>query len=241
MKKTEYENQKTVAIIPARMGSVGIQGKNHVLLDGLPLIEYTIIAAIRAELIDEIIVSTNCPKIINICQRYNNQLNVLIRPDHLSQDDSKSEDVVSHACDWYIEKNNEIGKIILLQPTSPVRTSEQIDESLQLFDVSEKPSLISVTQPMQHPYDFVFEIDGAVKYACERKNVFRRQDFKDAWFMNGAIYICDYDFFRENKKIYDLDNCFLYKMAIESSFDIDTAFDLEVCELVIRKMKKNGK
>lgn len=237
MEKRKHLGHKIVAIIPARMGSVGIPGKNHVLLDGLPLIEYTIVAAIGSDLIDEIIVSTNCPKIIKICQKYKNQLNILVRPDYLSQDESTSEDVVSHACDWFINNNNDIGKIILLQPTSPIRTSEQIDESLQLFDESGKASLISVTKPMQHPYDFVYEINEGVSYMCREKNVSRRQDFEEAWFMNGSIYICEYNFFRINKKIYSLDNCLLYKMPIESSIDIDIPFDLEVCESVIRKIK----
>ncbi len=64
-----------------------------------------------------------------------------------------------------------------------------------------------------------------------------RQDFAKSWFMNGAIYITDYKLFKDKMKIYDLNNCALYKMPIESSFDIDTAFDFEMCEFVIKKLK----
>lgn len=240
MKNPENCSKKTVAIIPARKGSVGIPGKNYILLDGNPLIEYTIIEAIKSNLIDDIIVSTNCPEVISICHEYIDRLTVLVRPDDLAQNDSKTEDVVAHACNYYIKTNALIGKIILLQPTSPIRFATQIDESLKLFEASGKMTLISVTEPIQHPYDFVVEKNGIIDYMCRKEDVFRRQDFGEAWFMNGAIYISDYIYFKENKKIYDLKDCLLYKMPIESSVDIDTPFDLEVCNSIIMKIKEKN-
>ncbi len=101
-------------------------------------------------------------------------------------------------------------------------------------------SLVSVTEPIQHPYDFIIETDGTVDYICRKKNVSRRQDFGEAWFMNGAIYITNYEFFRSRKKIYDLKDCILYKMPIESSVDIDTPFDLEICKSIIATIKGNN-
>ncbi len=132
------DNKKTVAIIPARKGSVGIPGKNFTLLHGRPLIEYTIIEAIKSELIDDIIVTTDCPEVIKICEAYTDQLSVLVRPAYLAENDSKSEDVVAHACNFYTRTNHVIERIILLQPTSPIRSANQIDKSLELFSKSKK-------------------------------------------------------------------------------------------------------
>lgn len=238
MRISEINEGKTIAIIPARRGSVGIPGKNYKLTDGQPLIEYTITEAIKSKLLDDIIVSTDCPEIIKICRAYGEQLNVLIRPPRLAQDDSKSEQLVAHACDVYIKTRTVIDKVVLLQPTSPVRSASQIDESLRLFDAAGKMSLISVTDPLQHPYDFVVEMDDDINFLCRRKRAFRRQDFDQTFFMNGSIYITKYAFFKEKKKIYDLKSCVLYKMPIESSIDIDTPFDLELSEFVLRKMKE---
>lgn len=238
MRASECNDRKTIAIIPARRGSVGIPGKNYKLTDGQPLIEYTIREAIKSELLDDVIVSTDCPEIIKICHAYGDRLTVLIRPSNLARDDSSSEQVVAHACDHYLKTQASIDKVVLLQPTSPVRSAEQIDESLRLLDAAGKMSLVSVTDSMQHPFDFVFEKDGDIQFLCRREKVFRRQDFIKTLFMNGAIYITKYDFFKKKKKIYDLKNCVLYKMPIESSIDIDTPFDLEICEFIIRKMKE---
>ena len=236
--KTKKPNV-TVAIIPARKGSVGIPGKNHILLNGLRLIEYSIIAAINSKSIDDIIVSTDCPEIKKICMSYKNKLTVLDRPSHLAQNNSKSEDVVAHACDSLTKKGVAIGKIILLQPTSPLRSAGQIDESINLFEESKMDSLISVSEPTQHPFNFVSVKEGNIYYTCSRKErVSRRQDFPDAWFINGAIYITDYDFFSKSNLIYDLKRCTLYKMPIESSIDIDTPFDLKICSSLLEKYEE---
>lgn len=229
----------TIAIIPARKGSVGLPGKNYKKLDGQPLIEYTIIEALQSEVIKEIIVSTDCPEVIKICEKFKDRLNVLIRPSDLARSDSKSEDVVEHACSFYLKTHSSIGSIILLQPTSPIRTAKQIDESLRLFESSGKVSLVSVAEPIQHPYDFVIEKNGNADYLCRDKDLFRRQDFVKTWFMNGAIYITDYNFFIDKRQIYDLKDCVLYKMPIESSIDIDTEFDFDICEYVVRRIKEN--
>ena len=230
--------RNTIAIIPARKGSVGLPGKNHKKMDGQPLIEYTIIEALKSELINEVIVSTDCPEIIKICEKFEGMLNVLIRPSDLARNDSKSEDVVEHACAFYLKTHSSIGSIILLQPTSPIRTAKQIDDSLRLFESSGKLSLVSVTEAIQHPYDFVIEKDGNADYLCRDKDLFMRQNFAKSWFMNGAIYISDYKLFTNKRKIYDLKNCVLYKMPIESSIDIDTEFDFEICEYIVRRIKE---
>lgn len=233
------ENKKNIAIIPARKGSVGIPGKNYVMLDGRPLIEYSIIEAIKSRLIDDIIVSTDCPTVAQICNAYADRVTLLARPAELAQSTSKSEDVVDHVCEFYLKKHSQIGGIILLQPTSPIRSAEQIDESIELFLESGKMTLVSVTEPMQHPYDFVAEKDGSIEYVCRRDNLFRRQDFSKAWFMNGAIYITNYEYFKVKKKIYDLNSCVLYRMPIESSVDIDTIFDLEICKSIMENKRRN--
>ena len=116
---------------------------------------------------------------------------------------------------------------MLLQPTSPFREPKDIESALEQFHNSDFKSLISVSPPIQHPSDFIFNKDGSW-YSCfdndHRKE--GRQNFTEAWFINGAIYIVDFKYFFQNQQFYSLDSCEIFKMSIENSIDIDLPIDL---------------
>lgn len=226
-----------IAIIPARGGSKGIPNKNIAPLCGRPLIEYSIEVALESSKIDYIIVSSDSEQILSIAKKFSEKVIPLLRPSELSTDTSATESAVTHAIDHLTNVGISIDYIVLLQPTSPFRRAEFINESIALIRSSRAECLISVSKPIQHPYDFLFNDNGDIKYLCRDEDSFRRQDFKAAQFINGSIYITKHEFFVRTGKIYSLDTCLLYEMPVEYSVDIDTPFDLMLCEAIMRNEK----
>ena len=226
-----------IAIIPARGGSKGIPNKNITPLCGRPLIEYTIEVALKSPSVDCIIVSSDSERILEIAQKISEKILPILRPTELALDESGTEDAVMHSVDYMIKHGVAIDYLILLQPTSPFRAVKQIEESISLIKSSKVGSLISVSDPMQHPSDFVFKDGGIIDYICREKTNHRRQDFRPAKFINGSIYITQYEFLKQTGKIYSLDNCVLYDMPVEYSIDIDTPFDLMICEAIMKNTK----
>lgn len=226
-----------IAIIPARGGSKGIPNKNIATLCGRPLIEYSIKVALQSPSIDCIVVSSDSERILEVAQKISEKVFPILRPAELALDESGTEGAVMHSVDCMIKHGVAIDYLILLQPTSPFRAVKQIEESLLLIKSSKAGSLISVSDPIQHPSDFVFKDGGVIEYVCREKSSFRRQDFRSAKFINGSIYITQYEFLKQTGKIYSLDNCVLYDMPVEYSVDIDTPFDLLICEAIMNNAK----
>jgi CMP-N-acetylneuraminic acid synthetase len=226
-----------IAIIPARGGSKGIPNKNIAPLCGRPLIEHSIEVALQSSNIDHIIVSSDSEQILSVAKKFSEKVIPILRPSALATDTSATESAVAHTIDHLTNLGISIDYIVLLQPTSPFRKSEFINESISLIRSSQAGSLISVSQPIQHPHDFLFNDNGSIKYICRDEHSFRRQDFKTAQFINGSIYITKHEFFVRTGKIYSIDDCLLYEMPVEYSIDIDTPFDLMLCEAVMRNAK----
>ena len=226
-----------IAIIPARSGSKGIHGKNIIPLGGRPLIEYSIEVAVESSNVDFVIVSSDSAEILEVSKKFGKKVIPVQRPYELAKDNSSSESVVIHAADFLVNRGITIDCIALLQPTSPFRKVEFIDDSIALLMSSKEGSLISVSDPIQHPYDFLFDDGGVINYVCRNKDSYRRQDFKAAKFINGSIYITKYEFLLQTGKIYSLDSCLLYEMPVEFSIDIDTPFDLMLCEAIMKNIK----
>lgn len=183
---------KILGIIPARGGSKGVPDKNIKVLDGKPLLAYTVEAAKNSKLIDRVVLSSNDDEIIEIAKNLNLEV-PFKRPDLLAQDNSGSLEVVQYAVD-YFEKNNKFyDAVLLLQPTSPFREKGFIDEAIQKFINSKADALVSVL-PVPHQYNphWVFEEDqvGYLKISTgETQIVKRRQELPPAYFRDGSIYI----------------------------------------------------
>jgi CMP-N-acetylneuraminic acid synthetase len=183
---------------------------------------------------DHLIIFDRCTCIL---EKFNKKIISIQRPIELSMDDSGTEGAIGHAVDYLSKFGINIDYIVLLQPTSPFRKVEFIDESILLIKSSNRGSLISVSDPIQHPSDFLFDDGKEIKYVCRDVDSYRRQDFKASKFINGSIYITKNEYFQRTGKIYSLDDCVLYEMPIEYSIDIDTPFDLAVCEAVMKNTK----
>ena len=199
---------KIVGIIPARKGSKRLINKNTMMLLEKPMISYSIDEALKSNFIDKIIITTDDIKVKKIIEKYKddskNQLQVIDRPKHLALDETPTLPVLIHAL-----KSTEVSYdiAVLLQPTSPLRTVEHIDNCIQTFLKENCTSLITVKE-------------------VEPFNIF---------VPNGAIYIANKNLIVKDNKLRD-SNVKLVVMPQESSIDIDTKIDFLVAEQILKKI-----
>lgn len=227
-----------LALIPARGGSKGLPGKNIRVLNGIPLIAHTIEAAKNARLIDRIIVSTDDSQIADISKKYGAEV-PFMRPSELAADNSLAIDAYIYTIDRLNSEFKEnITEFAVLLPTSPLRTSEDIDAAIDLFNMKNADSIISYYET-PHPLLWARKIDSNRKisnYFVEDgfKN---RQDIEKAYMPNGAIYIFKYSILKE-LRTYFTENTYAYIMSAENSVDIDTELDFQFAEFLMGR--KNG-
>ena len=223
-----------LAIIPARFGSKALPKKNTSTINGKPMIQYSIEAALYSKHFDEIIVFTDD----NEVKKISNELGVtdiFEREGSLAEDNSRMVDVVIDVLTKYQNKNKQLPEtFVLLQPTSPLRTSNDIDNSYTLLKKNRSKSLISVSKMSEHPYECLID-NGDTWNFLETPNtkLFRRQDFNDNYyFINGAIYMLNTSFFLKNKSFLIDGESILYKMPRHRSIDVDDHLDFEIVKCI---------
>lgn len=229
---------KIVAIIPARGGSKGIPLKNIKKLLGKPLIEYTINAALNSKKINKVIVSTDNEKIARISRSLGAEVPFL-RPKKTSTDSSNSIDVIKHALKK-LEKSKFIPDIIvILQPTSPFRTSQMIDKSIDLLRKSKSTSIISVAKIKKHPYSSFWYYDKYLKpFKKDFLKFYQRQLFPELFYPTGAIYTFWTSTVTKYNSLYGPR---IKPMIISNeiiNLDIDSNFDFFIAEMC-KKYNKN--
>ncbi len=229
-----FNGKKILALIPARGGSKGIKGKNIYPLNGKPLISYTISAAKECDYIDEIIVSTDSNEIAEVAKEYGASV-PFFRPAYLSSDTAKTIDAVLHAVSWTKENGYNYNVVVLLQPTSPLRSGEDIKKSIELFFENGEVPVVSVCEVQEHPILIRSIKDGKLIKLLNISSTVRRQDFDTFYRVNGSIYInkaCDLD---KNTSLND--NEIPYIMPLERSVDIDTLVDMKIAEIYLKENK----
>lgn len=223
-----YAGDRILALIPARGGSKGIKNKNITNLAGKPLISYSIEAALNSSYIDRTVVTTDSEAIAKVSLSYGADVPFL-RPLELARDTSKTIDAVLHAIDMLKAQGEEFDVLVLLQPTQPLRSTRDIDESIECFFSNGGLPLTSVSPVNDHPL-LIRSINGAGKLAplLALNSTCRRQDMPEFYNVNGCIYI---------NKISELsvdtsfnDNMIPFIMAKERSVDIDEHVDLVLAE-----------
>lgn len=224
---------RIIAIIPARGGSKKIPRKNIKLLCGKPLIAYTIIRAKKSKYLDNFYVSTENEEIAEISRRYGAE--VIERPEKLAKDETPTIDVIFHVLDNLKGKNYNPDIVVLLQPTSPLRNAEDIDNAIKLFLDSDCKSVVSVCE-MEHPPYWSFKIEeGYLKSLFDRRYVrMRRQDLEKVYIPNGAIFVSTPQTLYKYKSFY-CNHIIPYIMPIERSVDIDNELDFMLAELLAKK------
>jgi CMP-N-acetylneuraminic acid synthetase len=224
-----------LAVIPGRKGSKGVINKNIRKINGKPLISYSIEEALKSKFIKKIVVSSDSDEILEIARNLN--VETIKRPKHLAEDDSTTIDVIKHVLDSVRDNSNNIPDlIILLQPTSPLRDSNHIDEAITKF-LEEKnvDSLVSVCE-MDHNPLWSFKIDnGFLSPAFDERLINkRRQDLPLFFLPNGAIFIGKPDKILEKNSFYT-EKTMAFLMDKEKSVDIDTEFDFKIVECLLNQ------
>lgn len=228
---------KTLVIIPARGGSKGIPHKNIKPLGGKPLIYYTIDVA-RAVVDDaDICVSTDDPEIIRCVRDYG--LSVpFVRPAELASDTAGTYEVLLHAVDFYERQGRFYDTVLLLQNTSPFRTAEQVKDAIGLY-TPEMDMVVSVKECSANPYYCVFEEsqDGYLHICKGDGNITRRQDAPKVYEYNGAIYFMNTAVLKTTP-LSKMQRRVKYVMDESSSLDLDTMWDWQMAEMMIKQNKE---
>ncbi|MBS1492834.1 MAG: acylneuraminate cytidylyltransferase family protein [Bacteroidetes bacterium] len=230
-----YKNKKIAALITARGGSKGIPRKNIINFCGKPLIHWTVESALKSKYIDKIFLSTDSDEIINSVKKFPVEV-PFKRPKNLASDKATSTDVILHFIDYLKKSGNDYNTLLLLQPTSPFRKSEQIDNSIKKFVANKEAlSLISVTENIKSPYlSRKINQKGFIENLFDVKSEKRRQDIPITYFINGAIYLIDIKNF-EKYKTFQTPKTLSYIMPYYSSVDIDEPVDLKIAELYYKQ------
>ena len=227
-----------LSIIPARCGSKGIKDKNIVDLCGKPLIHYSIEIGkelVEKSIISESIVSTDCERIASISKELGANVPFL-RPEYLSGDKAKSIDYVIHALDYFKEIDKIFDAVLILQPTSPLRTFENVKESIEIFNTNKFDSLISAYKDETINLNIIYTNNNGLGYPLDQSHNIgsRRQDHDDYFIRNGAIYITKCNLIY-NQKVLVSNEPYLYEMKKSLSVNLDTEEDLELIRSMLCK------
>lgn len=190
---------KILGLIPARMGSKGVPGKNMKLLDGMPLIQYTFEAAERSELLDTILVSTDCPETAFFANCFAKITAPFLRPGHLATHHSPMIDVVVHALNYAEEQWGCFEYIVLLQPTCPFRAPGMVDDTVRYMIQQNADSLVTLRKIPDafNPYWAYAFGENGLERAVKHPTFTRRQDLPSAYHRDGEIYIARTSLIRE--------------------------------------------
>src|SRR5436190_120623 len=222
---------KVLGIITARGGSKGIPGKNLRLLGGKPLLAHTV-EAVNDCALDRVIVSTEDDRIAAAARALGCDV-PFMRPAELARDETPHLPVIQHAVQWMrVEAGYEPDVVLILQPTSPLRSAIDIAGALRMLDLSDADSVVSVSEVSSHAHPMrmlrVDDQNHATLFATGepvRHRINRRQDMPKAWVMNGAIYACRTDvLFDAEPSLYG-DRVVAFPMPAERSISIDDLDD----------------
>ncbi len=224
-----------IAFIPARGGSKGIPRKNLRLLAGKPLIQYTIEAAQKSRQISEIFLSSDDDEIIHFCQSLGVETPYK-RPCELAEDTTSMVETILHSLQWLQEERG-TGKLpenlLLLQPTSPLRTSQDIDQAITIFLQQKEVSLVSVHKMTEHPCDcVVWGKESEWEYLIEPpEGATGRQDYPQVFYtINGCIYLIKTEVFLKKKSLILKKETNFYEIIPERGIDIDEITDFHLAE-----------
>ena len=230
------QKEKAVAVIPARGGSKGISQKNLSNVLGKPLIAYTIEAALKAQTLDKVIVSTDDEHIAEVSQGCGAEV-PFIRPHHLATDTATTLSVLQHAITALAEQQEYLADIVVcLQPTSPLRSTEDIDAAVRLCIDAGADSVVSLCQAKHHPYWMKKIVDGRISPLMkENENHYtRRQDLPNVYQLNGALYVTRTHVLIEENRVLGKYTA-PYIMPPERSIDIDTPDDLKFAAVLLKE------
>lgn len=222
-----------LTVIPARKGSKGLPGKNIKNLIDKPLIAWSIEQAKASKYISDVIVSTDCTEIAEIAIKYGAKVPFL-RPDYLAMDETSTADVLIHLISELNKQGFNYDFIILLEPTSPLRSTYDIDNAYEKLINSKAKSIVGVSRvESQHPlFCVTIDEDGFIHSETNFK-VFRRQEISDLYYFEGSIYISEIQTFLEKKNFYHKETI-AYNLPKWKAFEIDDEVDFIITEALLK-------
>ncbi len=227
-----YKNRTFLAIIPARGGSKRLPRKNLLDLNGKPLIAYSIEVGLDSRYIDKVVVTSDDREILDISNQFG--ADTIKRPDFLATDTATTFDTIKHA----IENMDRYDYVVLLQPTSPLRVVEDIDNAIEMLDKKDADAIVSVCEMEHSPLwsnslDSTLSMEGFLRDEVLNR---RSQDLETYYRLNGAIYICRTDRLLKEKSFFLKDKIFAYIMTRERSIDIDEEIDFKIASVFQRAL-----
>ena len=235
---------RTLAIIPARGGSKGLPGKNIMNIAGVPLISWTIRTTKINKLITESIVSTDDFEIRETAEKAGGNVPFL-RPPELAEDTSTSADVALHCLDYYEKLNITFDNVVLLEPTSPLRKHDDIDNALKLFygNYQDVDGIISLGMiHLENPTVAKF-VEKNLVYPIlingSSEKITRRQDYPDFYFPYGVLYIIKTSVLKEKRSFYT-DRIMPYFIERWQNYELDDIYDFYAIEAILNNKIKEG-
>lgn len=227
------DGHRIIALIPARGGSKGLPGKNIAPLCGKPLIAWSIEAARASRHVDDVAVTTDDDSIAAVARQ--SHCPVVDRPDHLATDAAPIEDALFHALDVLGNRwGNRWDILVLLQPTSPLRCAADIDGCIETMMAACAPCALTVCDPGKSPYwMYTLAEGGRMEPVIPGIEGRRRQDLPDAYALNGAVYVADVAWLRQNGKFMSPQTV-AHIMPRERSIDVDSALDLTIAKAIAK-------
>jgi CMP-N-acetylneuraminic acid synthetase len=230
-----------VGMIPARAGSKRLPRKNIKLLGGKPLITWTIEAALKVGF-SHVVVSTDDYEIAKIAKCNGAEVPFMRSPE-LSTDEANIVSAVNEVISFFENKGERVDAVMLLQPTSPFRTSKLMDDAISLYKLGNKESVVSVSPAISHPY-WCKKIEGGYLRPFvsdgERYMEVRSQDLPPVYELNGAIYLSAVDNLRKQRSFYSKHTHALIIDSKEECLDIDVPFDWLIAEAIVNKKSRGG-
>ncbi len=225
---------KNIAIIPARSGSKGLQDKNIKILHGKPLIAYSIEAALESGYFDVVMVSTDSEYYSEIAREYGAEV-PFFRSPKASSDVASSWDAAEEVLQGYEKMGKYFDTFCFLQPTSPLRTSYDIEKAYNLYTKTDAKVIVSVTE-LDHPIEWCGKLGNDLSLDGFHENLEgdRRQRYEKSYRLNGAIYLFNVMEFKRNRSLFRKES-YAYIMPQERSVDIDTELDFEYAEFLLQK------
>jgi CMP-N,N'-diacetyllegionaminic acid synthase len=231
-----YKGKTFLGIIPARAGSKGLPGKNIKSLCGKPLIAWSIEAGNNSKYLDEVMVTTDGVEIAEIAKKYGANVPFL-RPKELADDTTSSFEVIKHTIDFYKNQlNKKFDYIVLLEPTSPLRESSDIDKAIEMLLNSKADSIVGICKTeSQNPAFLVLkDSNNYIRgYENNKIKVLRRQEIKDVFFLEGSVYISKTDVYLKKKTFYH-ENTIGYEVPKYKSLEIDDIYDFIMVEAIMK-------
>lgn len=227
---------KILGVIPARGGSKGLPKKNIKILGNKPLIAWSIEIGLESELINKVIVSSDCDEIIDVSRKYGAEI-PFVRPNDLASDTATTKDVLVHAINFFSAKGEIYDYIVLLQPTSPFRKVTDIDKMIEEAICTNIDMVVSVKETTSNPYYVLFEEDEKGYLEKSKKAEFtRRQDCPKVYEYNGSVYVIKVSSLLNNNSL-SFEKKVKYEMDALHSVDIDSQFDFDFAEFLLGAIK----